>query len=137
MPPVVVRTCYDGDHFGEMLNFTARMQPKKKVEETEEEIIKSSVRKATQKEEHGSTGFLAKDRYMDEEEMKDLSAEEVNVLNQQRTTATTIETCDFLYIRKDVSMAIIKKGMEGLEFTERAEFLAGLKLFKRINRNHL
>ena len=44
--------------------------------------------------------------------MQDLTPDEVNVLNQQRTTATTMEKCDLLYINKEDSMSIIKAGTE-------------------------
>ena len=42
MPPIVVRTCYDGDHFGEMVFFTSRIADgsKEQQEMTEEEFIK-------------------------------------------------------------------------------------------------
>ena len=39
MPPIVVRTCYDGDHFGDQMFFTARIG-QSKPPQTEEQYIK-------------------------------------------------------------------------------------------------
>ena len=48
-----------------------------------------------------------------------------------------METCDLLYINKEESMRIIKDGMEAEQFKERVEFLKTIKLFEKINTNHL
>lgn len=69
--------------------------------------------------------------------LKDLSTEEVEKLNEQRTTATTMEPTDLLYIDKLQSMLIIGKGMQDEMFQERLHFLWKVDLFKGVNRNHL
>ena len=69
--------------------------------------------------------------------MKDLSQTEVDKLNQQRTTAVTMETCDLLFIDKEISMRIIKEGTEESHFIRRLEFLRTIPLFQKINTNHL
>ena len=45
------------------------------------------------------------------EMIEDLSEKEVNELNKHRTTATTMEPCDLLYIDKLQSMFVLGKGM--------------------------
>ena len=69
--------------------------------------------------------------------MKALTPEEVARLNQQRTTATTMEKCDLLYIDKVKSMSIIKAGTEDQSFLERLKFLQSIPLFQKINTTHL
>lgn len=46
-----------------------------------------------------------------DEMVKDLSPIELEKLNSQRTTATTMEPCDILYIDKLQSMIAIGNGM--------------------------
>ena len=53
----------------------------------------------------------------------DLTEEEVRRLNVQRTSATTMEPCDLLYINKLDSMLIICQGMQEKSFVDRLEFL--------------
>ena len=40
MPPIVIRTCYDGDYFGEMISFTTSIIGKKPPPKNEEDFIK-------------------------------------------------------------------------------------------------
>ena len=81
MPPIVIRTCYDGDEFGEKIFFKSSMKNKTKPETTNEERIRSNIKKSQDKE-HNAHGLLGKDRYIDEDAMKDLTEDEVKVLNQ-------------------------------------------------------
>jgi len=48
--------------------------------------------------------------------IKDLTPDEVEKLNEHRTTATTMEPCDLLYIDKLHSMVVIGKGMQDEAF---------------------
>lgn len=43
--------------------------------------------------------------------IEDLKEDEVNELNKHRTSATTMEACDLLYIDKLQSMFVVGKGM--------------------------
>lgn len=69
--------------------------------------------------------------------VKDLPQEEVDKLNAQRTTATTMEPCDLLFIDKLSSMLIIGEGMQDEKFVDRVNFMWNIDIFKGINRNHL
>ena len=69
MPPIVVRTCYDGDHFGDQMFFTARIGTTKPPQ-TEEEYIRAQIKKAN---ENDSGSLLKRERYITAEEMKDLT----------------------------------------------------------------
>ena len=69
--------------------------------------------------------------------IKDLDDTEIRKLNAQRTSATTMEPCDLLYINKLHSMLTIGKGMQDESFKERLHFLWKVDLFKGVNRNHL
>jgi len=80
MPPIVIRTCYDGDDFGEKIFFSPNNRKKSKPETTDEEYIKQNIHKSMDKE-NNSNDLLGKYRYIDEDAMKDLSQEEVDVLN--------------------------------------------------------
>ena len=68
---------------------------------------------------------------------KDLSPIELAKLNAHRTSATSMEPCDLLYINKLQSMLAIGMGMQDEAFQERLHFLWKIDLFKDINRNHL
>lgn len=70
-------------------------------------------------------------------DVKDLTNEEVDKLNQQRTSAQTMEWSDLLYINKVKSMKIIKAGTEDQQYVDRITFLLKLPLFQQINKNHL
>ena len=98
MPLVVIRTCYDGDQFGEVSHFTKNLENSLIGVDTttKEQLDLKNIRA-------DKSMFEQKLRVSDEM-IKDLSAEEVDKLNQQRTTATTCESCDLLYINKLESM---------------------------------
>ena len=40
MPPIVIRTCYDGDYFGEMISFATSVLGKKPTPLSDEDFIK-------------------------------------------------------------------------------------------------
>ena len=69
--------------------------------------------------------------------VKDLDQAEVDKLNAQRTTATTMEPCDLLYIDKLQSMLVVCQGMQDEKFLTRLRFFWNIDLFKGINRNHM
>ena len=133
MPLVVIRTCYDGDQFGEVSHFA------KNIEKINSMIgIDTNTQEQIDLQNRGSYASMFERKLRVSDEMlKDLTQEEVEMLNQQRTTATTCESCDLLYINKLQSMFIIGKGMQDDIFQERLKFLWTLDLFKGINRNHL
>ena len=81
--------------------------------------------------------LISHDDSMTEDDMKDLTQAEVDKLNQQRTTAVTMEPCDLLYLDKEESMRIIKAGTDEVHFKKRHDFLKTIPLFKNINTNHL
>ena len=106
MPPVVIRTCYDGDQFGEMSHFTTNVEQMNDLMDmgtTNEEQLDMKMREES---------IFERKIKISKEMVQDLTDEEVDNLNQQRTTATTMESCDFLYIDKLQSMFIIGKGMQ-------------------------
>ena len=68
---------------------------------------------------------------------RDLTQEEVNKLNEHKTTATTMEPCVLLKINKIESMKILNDTLKSKKFLERVKFLWTIDLFKGINKNHL
>ena len=48
-----------------------------------------------------------------------------------------MEECDLLYIKKDVSEKVIKRGMSDSKFKERLDFIKRIPLFQKINVVHL
>ena len=110
MPPIVIRTCYDGDQFAEMNFFKSRIGPennlKLKKNETEEEFMKQHMKKQRSTD-SSKVQLFSKERFMTDEKAQDLPPEEVRELNKQRTSAETMETCDLLYINKEQSKKIV------------------------------
>ena len=133
MPAVVIRTCYDGDQFGEVSHFTKNLEKMNSLigidTSTQEQLALKNLR--------ADQSMFERKLRVSDDMLKDLSNEEVDKLNQQRTTATTCESCDLLFINKLQSMFIIGKGMQDDLFQERLKFLWTIDLFKSINRNHL
>ena len=138
MPAVVIRTCYDGDQIGEVSHFTRNLEQHcgDNLDDGTSTKMREYYREMLDLKNRDNSLF---ERKIDisENMMKDLTQKEVNKLNEQRTTATTMEPCDLLYIDKLQSMIIIGKGMQDEEFSERLHFLWKTDLFKGINRNHL
>ena len=126
MPPVVIRTCYDGDRFGEICHF------QKSIKEFAGCDIQEQF-DACNKEKN----FFKERLNMPREMADDLTEEEVLRLNKQQTTATTMERCDLLYINRIDSMKILIGGMQDNALVERLDFMNHIDLFKGINRNHL
>lgn len=125
MPPVVIRTCYDGDRFGEVCHF--------------QKDIKSFAGYDIQEQfdVHNKESVFEERLNMTKEMAEDLTEEEVRKLNKQQTTATTMEACDLLYINRVESMKVLLGGMQDSVLVERLSFLNKIDLFKGINRNHL
>ena len=125
MPPVVIRTCYDGDRFGEVCHF--------------QKDIKSFAGYDIQEQfdVHNQESIFAERLNLTKEMAEDLSDEEVSKLNKQQTTATTMEACDLLYINRVESMKVLLGGMQDSVLVERLSFLNKIDLFKGTNRNHL
>ena len=95
MPPIVLRTCYDGDEFGEISHFSKNIAELKEVGEKFKDDLTELLQ--THVEEHPD--FYRKYK-VSEEMMADLEQEEVDKLNEHRTSATTMEPCDLLFIDK-------------------------------------
>jgi hypothetical protein len=68
---------------------------------------------------------------------KDLTQQQVNMLNAHRETATTMEPCILFKINKTQSMQIINETLKSDFFTERVTFLWTIDLFQGINKNHM
>lgn len=131
MPPVVIRTCYDGDQFGEVSHFTANLEKISalcKAGAVQDQLDLKAKEEDT---------IFEKQIKVSEDMIKDLSPVELAKLNAHRTTATSMEPCDLLYIDKLQSMLAIGTGMQDEAFQERLHFLWKIDLFKDINRNHL
>jgi hypothetical protein len=122
MPPVVTRTCYDGDEFGEIFHFTRNTNELKEMFKEQNEI---------------EPNLFSKRPKLTKEMLEDLTQEEVDRLNVQRTSATTMEPCDLLCINKVLSIAILSKNMQQESFMEKLNFLWKIDLFTGINKNHL
>ena len=80
MPPIVIRTCYDGDHFGEQVFFTARIGQQKVSTMTEDEYIKQQIRLSTNEDGSASASSLSRLNQRDRlnayaDELKDLTQE--------------------------------------------------------------
>ena len=119
-PTVVVRTCYDGDQFGELTYFTNDMGS-----------VKTSYKEQMQLAlKTGATCKKPKD-------YNHLTIDERNDLNKERSSAYTMEACDLLYIDKKESMKIIGEGMADEGFIEMLEFAWKIDLFAGIDRTHL
>lgn len=85
MPPVVVRTCYDGDTFGEMVYFTAKGRPSVKAQnqQRQQEVkdfmkLHDTVKRSVDSE---GASMFNKTRYYTEKEMRDLDPEDLAKLN--------------------------------------------------------
>ena len=105
MPPVVIRTCYDGDQFGEVSHFLPSIKEMNALMGVEE-----GMKEQLDLQPNEDSIFERKVN-VSQNMIKDLEEEEVKRLNQQRTSATTMEPCDLLYINKLHSMVTIGKGM--------------------------
>ena len=116
----MVRTCYDGDQFGELTYFTNDMGSSKTSYKEQMQLAMKT----------GATWKKPKD-------YNHLTLDERNDLNKERSSAFTMEPCDLLYIDKKQSMRIIGEGMADQGFIEMLEFVWKIDLFAGIDRTHL
>lgn len=86
MPPVVIRTCYDGDQFGEVTHFTANVEKLSALcgegAEAQDQLDLKNNKEDS---------IFEKQIKVSDEMVKDLSPLELEKLNSHRTTATTME----------------------------------------------
>lgn len=161
MPPIVKRTCYDGDQFGELSQFKKNIQEF----ETDDKYAKNELaKKQTLKQVEKINGIMKQaisqlngdnndlddlnhkgtevnqeesDFEVTENMTKDLTEAQVNQLNAHQETATTMEPCILLKIDKLKSMRIISETLKSDYFLEKVRFLWKIDLFHGINKNHM
>ena len=128
MPQMVVSTKYDGDVFGETVHFTSNIDSLKYKDDSKALDLK--MKDKIKKMMNNRLVQLTKGK---NKKVDELSIEEVNDLNRQRYTATTIEACYVLEIDKLQGMLEICTGMEEQKVHQAYAFLRSVSPFRDID----